>query len=157
MQTERTFRAEKLVLNGVATVMLYGAIDEDIDLTPLEKEDPLILNFRNIDYINSCGIRLWVSFMTSMAEKRISYQECPPVIVRQMNIVPSFKLHAHVQSVYTPYICTACEATQLVLLSESVFSKPNLVLKRSTPCSSCKKGKLEFDAEPDQYFAFSKG
>lgn len=151
------FKFEQVTKDDKRTVFLRGAIDEDTNFTPLIKlGGNLVLNFKGITAINSCGIRSWVNFLKDLGEIEVTYEECPPLIVRQMNMVPSFLGKAHVSSVYVPYICDECENERIVLITEDKFKSGNVQVEETIVCDKCKKGEMEFDGQPKQYFAFSK-
>lgn len=145
----------QVVKNGDRNcVLLQGQIDEDTsfeDLTGVES--PIVFNFKNLTAISSIGIRSWVNFLKDLAGKEIYYEECPPLIVRQMNMVPSFIGNAKVLSVFVPYVCEKCEQEKLVLIGEAQLGKN---VTESFPCESCKQGSMEIDGHPQQYFAFAK-
>lgn len=151
------FKMESTMANEKKVVYFKGAVDEDTDFNALLKnEGPLRLNFAGVTAINSCGIRSWVNFLKELSGKEIIYEECPPLIVRQMNMVPSFLGKAQVASVFIPYICDNCEHEKTVLVTEAQFKGGNPQVAETIPCENCKKGEMEFDGQPKQYFAFSR-
>ncbi|NBT58312.1 hypothetical protein EBT16_05965 [bacterium] len=151
------FKMEKVVVNGKEEIRLQGVIDEDTDFASLEKtQGPLYLNLSGITGINSLGIRGWVNFWKSHSDRPVFYVECPPVIVRQMSMIPSFCGHASVVSVYAPYICNHCEAEQLVLVESEQLSATPPNISESFACPKCQAGEMELDGSPRQYFAFKK-
>jgi hypothetical protein len=147
------FSFEQVMKEGRKIVLLRGIIDEDTSFDPISKlGSPLSFNFRGLTSINSIGIRTWVNFIKSIAKAEVFYEECPPLIVRQMNMVPSFIGHAKVRSVYVPYVCEECEAEFNSLVQATDFHK----VPDSMKCNACKKGEMELDGRPEQYFAFAK-
>ncbi len=150
------FRIEIKENGGKTTVLMNGIIDEDTTFSEIAKAKGAVeINFKGVSSINSCGVRNWVNFMKEMTGRQISYVECPPIIVRQMNMVPSFSGKAEVASVYITYVCDECDEEKMVLLPKSKFSERSLFDQTFT-CESCKEGAMEFDGHPDQYFAFTK-
>lgn len=134
-------------------VLLQGQIDEDTNLEELAGiAAPIVFNFKGLTGISSIGIRSWVNFLKELGGKEIYYEECSPLIVRQMNMVPSFHGNAKVLSVFVPYVCEKCESEKLVLVSEDQFGS----VTESFPCEACKEGEMELDGHPQQYFAFAK-
>lgn len=149
------FRAEITTNAGYKIVTLKGVIDEDAAFDNIKKAGgPYVFNFRELQSINSCGIRSWVNFLKEIAGEKVFYEECPPLVVRQLNMVPSFLGHAQVLSVYLPYVCDSTEAEQLVLLDLRNVTDPVAQVKATLPCDTCKDGEIEFDGHPKQYFAF---
>ena len=95
MLPNEKFKLEVTNKGSNKTVILRGIIDEDADFSQIQKlTGPLVFNFKELTAINSCGIRTWVNFLKEMAKVKISFEECPPLVVRQMNMVPSFVGHA---------------------------------------------------------------
>jgi hypothetical protein len=158
MQIGDKLRIEVVVKENRKTAFLKGVVDEDTVFTPLTKlGSPLVLNLKDITSINSCGIRSWVNFLKDLGSTvQVSYEECPPVIVRQMNMVPSFMGRAKVISVFAPYVCDNCEKEKMVLINSESFSKGNIQVRENFVCEFCQKGEMELDGQPEQYFAFSK-
>ncbi len=151
------FRADSKTENGVTRVWLKGAIDEDTDLSALAAiTTPLIVNFEGVNSINSCGIRTWVNLIKELSGISVTYENCPPLIVRQMNMVPSFLGHAQIASVFVPYVCDQCEVEKLIPVTSQLFAGGIPQIAESSPCTACGKGEMELDGNPKQYFAFAK-
>ena len=89
-----------------------------------------------------------------MSDKEVTYEECVPLVVRQLNMIPSFKGHAVVKSIFAPYVCDNCEKEESRLITEENFIPEKLEEVRK--CSACGKEEMELDGDPDQYFAFSR-
>ena len=154
MEHNDKFKIEQLVKENMRTVMLRGIIDEDANFDPLMKlHSPLVINFSGVTSINSCGVRNWVNLLKDLSGKEVFYEECPTLIVRQMNMVPSFVGGAKIVSVFAPYVCESCEKELALLVKETEFDGG---VKEAFTCDACKKGEMEFDGRPDQYFAFLK-
>lgn len=150
------FNYEITEMGDKTHVKLIGSIDEDTDLTPLLKlkNSSVVFHFQEINSINSCGIRTWVNFIREFGGS-IEFQECPPLIVRQMNMVPSFLGKARVDSVFVPYVCDGCDNEEMVLVSVEEYKKGTPV-PETTPCNKCQSQDMEMDGNVKQYFAFSK-
>lgn len=151
------FKMEQGMKDGRRTVMLKGAIDEDADFSPILKlKGPLVFNMRYVTAINSCGVRNWVNFIKGLSKMEIFYEDCPPLIVRQLNMVPSFVGHAKVLSVFGAYVCDNCDTEKLMLIRQERFQGGVVNIPDAIDCDSCKKGEMEFDGHPQQYFAFAR-
>lgn len=152
------FKYDILDQGQVKKILLKGVVDEDSTFEGLVKlGSPLVLNFKGVSSINSCGIRSWVNFLKDLGTTKIVYEECPPLIVRQLNMVPSFAGNATVSSVYIPYVCDNCEAEKVILATSDKFqNRQSLQIAETMPCESCKEGEMELDGNPQQYFAFIK-
>ena len=149
------FKFEQVMRDGKKVVNLVGDIDEDTNLQPLLRlGSPLTFNFAKVHSINSCGVRSWVNFLKELGNIAVYYVECPPLIVRQMNMVPSFVGHAQVLSVYAPFVCDNCDEEKLILVPQNQFEQ--LGDMNGGTCEKCGKGEMELDGHPQQYTAFSK-
>lgn len=144
--------------SGVAQVALAGAINEDaeLNLQALTKElagkSKVTFNFANVKSINSLGVRAWVMFLRGLDDGReISFQECPPDVIMQINMIPSFLGRARVGSFYTNYICENCDFTQKILIDTSTLKPKSL-----PPPQACPKCQTEMETEEleEEYFAF---
>lgn len=154
MLLEEKFKIQVTKSEGKSIVFLQGDIDEDSVFDELlALGSPVVLDFKDVTSINSCGIRNWVNFLKNLVGREIYYQQCPPLIVRQMNMVPSFVGHANVLSVFAPYVCEHCEEEKLVLIDKNGFKG---AIEESFPCTKCKEGVMELDGHPKQYIAFAK-
>lgn len=155
--TNENFRFEMTDSGNNTQVTLFGIIDEDTDFSALLKlkNSPVVFNFKNITSINSCGIRTWVNFIKEFSTAVVEFTECPPLVVRQMNMVPSFLGKAIVNSVFVPYICDSCDHEQSKLVSVADFKK-GVPVPETIQCEKCNSDEMEIDGNVKQYFAFAK-
>jgi len=87
-------------------VVIAGTIDEDADFTQLSLSGAgeIEIAMAGLKSINSCGIREWIKWMSTAPAASITFNECPKVIVDQINMVDGFlPTNAKVQSFYVPY------------------------------------------------------
>ena len=97
---------------------LEGAITGDAGLEFIKLYDGIspkcTFNFRDVISINSQGLQVWTMFLRDFVnDHEVQLEECPPVIVSQMNMLPSFVQKAKVTSIYVPYFCEACNKMRL--------------------------------------------
>lgn len=139
-------------------VHVSGPLNEDatVVLAPLKTSlgKKVVFNLKNIDYINSSGVRVWVLFLRDVRKGReIAYEECSPSIVGQLNIVLSMLEGVKVQSVQIPLQCPACRGERLDLAKAGAFPLKPQDLKAEV-CARC--GEKMEPAEPlDEYFEFA--
>jgi hypothetical protein len=133
--------------------VLSGHLDEHSDLSALKSvAGPVVVNFKEVDRVNSCGVREWVNLLAAVDSGKMTYEDCPMVVVKQLNAVPDFQGKAKVTSFQAPYFCEECDSEALkVLQSGEVQGEKAPELK----CETCSKP-LNFDAIPNQYFSFIK-
>lgn len=132
---------------------LSGFLDENSDLKPLKAANgKCTVNFKDVARVNSCGVREWVNLVTSIPAVAFTYEECPIVVVKQLNAVPDFMGKAKVSSFFAPYFCESCdkEAVKLIKTTEIAGDKPP-----ESKCETCGKP-MNFDAIPNQYLSFLK-
>lgn len=136
-----------------------GPINEDseVHLPPLLATlgPKVIVNFRQVENVNSCGVRAWITFMRDLERGRqIIFEECTPEIVSQINMIPNFKGKANVQSVYGSYTCNSCGNHQFHLFTRGqnlpATSGDGIEDVKCTKCS----GKCELDELEEEYFAW---
>jgi len=87
-------------------VVMAGSIDEDADFTQLSLAgvSQIEIEMSGLKSINSCGIREWIKWMSTAPAANINFNQCPKVIVDQINMVDGFLPgNAKVQSFFVPY------------------------------------------------------
>lgn len=140
-------------------LVYHGPINEDteVHLTPMIKAlgPNVIINFRQVEFVNSCGVRAWINFMRE-AEKgrKVIFEECTPEIVGQINMIPNFRGTAHIRSVYASYACGQCDSHKWVLFEEG----RNLPESAGAeiPAQKCEKcgSDLEMEELEDEFFSW---
>ncbi len=139
----------KIELSG-SQAKLTGVLDENASLAPLEKlSGSVTISFQGVERVNSCGVRDWVELLKKLSGCQITYSECSPVIVKQLNAVPDFAGSAKIESFFAPYFCEATDSEVMVLL------KPSDVLSGQPPERKSANGEtLTFDEIAAKYFSF---
>jgi predicted RNA-binding Zn-ribbon protein involved in translation (DUF1610 family) len=137
---------------------LSGKMDENSGLQLLrlyrDASSKCRFNFRDVVSINSHGLRAWVLFLRDFQTDRvIELEECSPVVVDQMNMLPSFLQKARVRSIFVPFDCISCGQVTTVLVDEAEFQ----LGKRGGKVGRCKQCHAQTQANKDvDYFAFVK-
>ncbi len=154
---EISFQMQKI---GEWDQLIYsGPINEDAEvhlpglLGQLGKN--VILNLRNVEYVNSCGVRAWINFIRELEQGRqIIFEECTPEIVSQINMIPNFKSNAHIKSVYASYACDECGHQQWQLFEEgrNLPQTPD----DDVPPAKCEKcgSEMEMEELEDEFFSW---
>lgn len=134
-------------------IYLSGQINENADLSGLKEiSGDLIFSFKGITRINSCGVREWVNLLKVLSGRTIIFEDCPVVIVRQINSVPDFLGDCKISSLELPLFCEACsEETSVYIKIEEIEG----IESRQFKCEKC-KGEASMDVMPKQYFKFLK-
>lgn len=142
------------------TLSYAGPINEDseVHLAPMIKSlsTNVIINFRNVEYVNSCGVRAWINFIREAEKGRqLVYEECTPEIVSQINMIPNFRGSANIQSVYAAYMCTPCDEQRWVLF-EKGKNLPSTSSGTGIEHQKCEKcgNPMEMEELEDEFFAW---
>jgi hypothetical protein len=145
------------VVDDKVIVDLTGAIDEDADFSKIKDLSGMKgydFNFDKITSINSCGVREWTNFVSSLgSDCEIKYFNCRQIIIEQINMVHGFiPSNASIESFYAPYFCEDLDKEYKILL------KASDVVDKKAPEVDCPDGahEMEFDAIEGQYFNFIK-
>lgn len=147
------------------TIYFNGKIDEECDLTLVELPSAKVihLNFSKVTWINSIGVKKWISWQNQIGENRILvFEECRRVVVDQINVLAGFLMQsARVESFYIPFHCGKCDIESVILVKRGTDytlatseSKAQLTLPEPD-CSNCKE-KLQLDVLPEKYLGFLK-
>lgn len=144
---------------GWDVVRYKGPINEDAEVQLaqiLPRLGPkVVMNFKQVSSVNSCGVRTWVNFMRDASKGReFQFEECTPEIVMQMNMIPSFRGTAKVRSVFSAYMCEGCGYEGNVLF-ESGKNLPSSSGAEIAPqkCPKC-SNEMEAAELEEEFFAF---
>lgn len=144
--------------NGKLTVHVSGTIDEDIDFSQfsIEGQPEVEVELGGLKSINSCGIREWIKWIGSAGSARISYVNCPKVIVDQINMVDGFlPATGKVLSFYVPYYNDDSGDEKNVLFRYGTeYTESNVTPPTSVKDSS--GNEMEMDVIESKYFKFIK-
>jgi hypothetical protein len=142
---------------------IKGSINEQVDLHEVFKNldgmKRLAVNLRGITYINSCGVRDWISVFKSLSSGlRIEFHECSEPIIEQMNMIMNFLSSGKLMSFLAPYHCDACEKEQHIIIdiarARDAWRLDNEYIAPQAPCPDCGKS-MDISTEIDEdYFLF---
>lgn len=143
--------------NGASIlVLLRGALDEETTLnsSQLQGSSEIIFDFKELQSINSCGIREWINWIKPVSNTKITFKHCPKVIVDQINMIDGFlPQNAIVESFYVPYYSDETGEEKLVLFSFGrEYSHQGLKLPDGIKDS--KGNSMEIDVIEGKYFRF---
>lgn len=138
---------------------IFGPINEDAEvylpklISALGKN--IIINFREVASVNSCGVRAWITFMRELEQGRnIVFEECTPDIVSQINMIPNFRGKANIQSVYAGYTCPSCGNAQRHLFVQGKnLPASSEVGAGDVTCAKCGKPS-EMDEIEQEFFSW---
>jgi anti-anti-sigma regulatory factor len=157
-QMNQKFAAAIAQKDTLCYVRLSGVIDEDNGLTSLIDQIPpgfVAINLAEIERINSCGVRDWVTWLNRLerAGGKVVLTECSPAIVAQINLVHNFTAGGAVKSFYAPYFCPACDLEKVLLIEANEMAGQPSPQAPTCRCDEC-DGVMDFDDMEESYFAF---
>ena len=130
-----------------------------ISLSALKDSQIIEIEFKDLDYINSSGVRNLIKWLKDLEAAYpmliMRVEKVPPILVRQLLSIKDYlPKKLEVTSVYVPYFCDGCnsEDHSLLVNSESVrnAASPKEALTESVLCKTCGQ-KMEPDAVLDKY------
>jgi hypothetical protein len=149
-----TFRIDRDERAGRLVLAVSGVIDEHADLKPLtDVRGDVEISLRGVRRINSFGVRAWIDVMRKIPrETRLTFIECPPPVVDQINMVHGFLGHGQLVSFYSPMICEECDEQEDELFEVSKCR----ALGGKLPPVKCKRcgNDMEVDDLEEQYLLF---
>ena len=140
-------------------IFFNGEINEDaeVSLAGLFEQisQKCVFNLKNISAINSCGVRAWINFLREAERSReIIFEECPPEVVSQINMIPNFRGNSHIRSVYASYVCDSCDLQKQHLFKEGE-NLPSSLSEELSPLSCPKCGEdMEMEELEDEFFGW---
>lgn len=151
LQVSRNGEWEKLTYIGSITE------ESEIHLPPLLQTlgKNVIVNFRQVENVNSCGVRAWITFMRDFEKGRnVVFEECTPEVISQINMIPNFKGNADVQSLYGSYTCPSCgnQQTHLFIKGKNLPASSGDSAE-DVACGKC-GNKSELDELEEEFFAW---
>jgi hypothetical protein len=152
------FVTKHSVVDGVDHLDCRGALDENLAGILAQWQQTIgkrcVIRLRDVDWVNSSGVRSWAHFMRTFVEGRdLSFDECSPAIMRQVNLVPSF-LPAHsIRSFVVPYDCTSCQTKEDVLVAMPEARRMGAAALTPPLCAKCGSA-MECEESLDEYLSF---
>ena len=152
-------RVEVIHRDGWDVMVYHGPINEESEVYLADIADKVgkkcVVNFRNVNFINSCGVRGWINFMRVLEkdDREIVFEECPSHVVMQINMIPSFKGGAQIRSVFGSYVCENCDKTVDHLFDENNFPQDLDQSIDPITCAICEE-EMEMDELEEEFFAF---
>lgn len=148
------------------TLALTGNLNENAEFPQLDVNGvrEVVLDLSGIKMLNSVGLRSWLLWIKTFAQKTgLVFVNCPRHVVDQMNILDGFlPTHARVDSFFVPYFCESCDATESILarrgqdfMEGTADTREGVTLPDERPCPHCQKP-MEMDVLRDRYFSFLK-
>lgn len=139
-----------------AKITITGIIDEDVDFNEfsLNGINQMEFDLNSVKSINSCGIREWIKWLGTNSKAKMTYINCPKIIVDQINMVDGFlPQNGKVLSFYVPYYNDDSGTEKNVLFrhgtefTESAVTPPEKVVDETGNA-------MEMDVIESKYFKF---
>ena len=143
------------------TLKISGTIDENFSIDGELAKFPsdVWLDLRDIERINSCGVREWIKAIAK-SPSRIHYVNSSTVVVSQFSMIPEFiGKKSVVESFATHFVCPDCghEDMSILVVGKDIMAGQECYLESpELKCSACGEP-MECDHNPELYFSFLSG
>jgi CheY-like chemotaxis protein len=168
-------------------VVLQGDFTEITDFGPLYRHvtaaaksagggpGKLEFDLSSVRYMNSSGVRNWITFLRRLSELEYRFVRCSVGFVSQAGMVPDVLGRGKVISLWAPYHCDKCDLSDERLLQVAALLQPAAAGAAATAAVGAQVvfpegtdarvepprfhggqcgGELVFDDLPERYFAF---
>ena len=103
-----------------------------------EVENKVVINLRGFDYINSVGIRCWMTFITNLCQSRtVVLEECAFEFVLQINMISALLGNSTISSVCTLYFCDTCNKEETLIYTTEELKLKSAAGIQHKKCSQC--------------------
>ncbi len=137
----------------IAYIKITGRIDENANLREIQVTKPkLVINARDIEHINSCGVKEWVEW-TSQFTGEIYLLECSPVLIMQANLLMEFLGPAIVISFFIPFYCEACANRETLLVETHHARNHDYTIPQCPQCGET----MQYEVHEEFYLLFLEG
>lgn len=148
---------------NIINLKFSGSISELANFPDLNLENisQLALDFGEVPYINSAGVRRWVKWMWGIEKENsklnFSIQRCSSRIVRQILAINNFiPKTTEIKSFLVPYYCEndSENLEKLFQVQASFKDSPEALVEKLNEVVKCPKcgNPMELDALPEDYF-----
>ncbi len=129
-------------INGVDQVRINGpltAMTGTLLLELFEKAGPhCVINMKNVSYIDSFGIRHWMSFIKRFsATRQVKLEECTLDFSLQVLLLNGVLGQAKVNSFYATFFCNKCSHEESHLYDLTKLSTTSGEIDATRVCSGC--------------------
>jgi DNA-directed RNA polymerase subunit RPC12/RpoP len=141
--------------SGTTFISLQGILNGDANLSNLFKDvkGRVVVSLKYMSRLDPSGISAWIEALAGMPEDAdLELEDCPPQVVRKMNVIANLAPPGTVKSFLMPYFCIKCSKEFSVRLSVGVFVKQGVKVPE-IKCPRC-KNQLEFASIPGRYLFF---
>ncbi|WP_291515967.1 hypothetical protein [Bdellovibrio sp. ArHS] len=148
------------VQDKCTTILLKGSLNEyssALDGVEVNPNFDLNVDLKDLQAINSLGIRNFHNFIRRLRCQRLRFFYCPRVFVNQLNLVEGFLPDkAEIESFFVPYFSEQSGEDAQVLFTKFLeYKKVNDKVVLSIPQVQDSQGnRMELDVFKDQYFRF---
>ena len=141
--------------SGTTVISLQGILTGDADLGALFKDvkGRVVVSLKNLSRLDPSGISAWIEALAGMPEDvELELEDCPPQVVRKMNVIANLAPPGTVKSFLMPYFCIKCSKEFSVRLSVGILVKQGVNVPE-IKCPKC-ENQLEFASIAGRYLFF---
>ncbi|KYG67955.1 hypothetical protein AZI87_01385 [Bdellovibrio bacteriovorus] len=148
------------VTDKCTTILLKGSLNEyssALDGVEVNPNFDLSIDLKDLQAINSLGIRNFHNFIQRVRCQRLKLFYCPRVFVNQLNMVEGFLPDkAEIESFFVPYFSEQSGEDAQVLFTKFLeYKKVKDKIVLSIPEMQDSQGnRMDLDVFKDQYFRF---
>lgn len=154
------FQIEKKSEGDKILIEIKGHIDEDANFSnvDLSSGGKFIFDLQNVEAINSCGIREWITWVRKAPPaSELVFRNCPKIVVDQINMVAGFLPdNGRIESFYVPYFCESSGNEKMILFTEGKEFKGSDLLPPEEIKDDETGEFMEMDVIEAKYFKFLK-
>jgi anti-anti-sigma regulatory factor len=156
--TDRNARCTKTSSPEGDVLTIVGEIEDATELASNADGvgKNVIVDIGGVTFINSVGVREWVTLLDKLAAKgsSVTLRNVSEPMVRQMTMVIEARGDAKVVSFFAPYVCNNCgeERALLVDVNKHADALTNMMPPKLS-CPAC-GGEAELDEFPNRYLSF---
>ena len=149
------FDVKEIVSQDTIKLSFSGHLNENAVLPEFKRFSNVIINLRDVKYINSAGTRTWCTWIKTIPiGTKISFEECPMLFVRAFNYIIGFlPQNSIVDSFSVPFVSDDEEEFTVLLFRRGEHFNEHGIKQVKVLDS---KGKpMEIDVA-NSYFSFLK-
>lgn len=141
-------------------LILAGPIDEAAgpvlraSLPQIKKQ--VLINFSDVEYFNSLGIRTWVNFLRVLRDGRtVLYEHCPMDFIQQIDMMPALSQGVEILSFKAEFICRACGLEKTMGFTCQTGKEALLEEMSAQVCERC-AAPMNLQDDPESLLLFLK-
>jgi hypothetical protein len=147
-------------LETTTRLVLVGPIDDLagplLRATLPQIKKSVLINFADVEYFNSLGIRTWVNFLRVLRDGRqVAYEHCPMDFIQQISMMSALSQGVEIRSFSVDFDCKGCGFEQRVGFTCQSNKESLLEQFGKQKCERC-SAFLTIQEDPESLLFFMK-